>query len=275
MNITKEQVDKAIEEIKKEIKGFPISEKNLVKFTNSKIDQDFKSYIDGVGGYYHKFIPMVMEKLGLKNILELGNREGVSTLCIFDHLHDDMKLTTVDIIEDLRYCPPAFFSDKKVRIVTGDVIDLNIYQTELPKNVDFIFLDTIHYDFQATDEFEVYQHFLSDTALVAIDDTHVNDKGNFFDRITYPKWDLTELCHGSGWGLFLYQRRDDSTEEERLLKAYKASSKIWKRKYNELETIVGNSNKKKISKILRRILKKNPIIHKTLIKLNNKTLKIK
>ncbi len=79
-------------------------------------------------------------------------------------------------MNDLRYFPDNLNDEKKgIFAVFGDVFNLNIYK-EIPLDIDILFSDTIHYNEQIRDEFEIYQYLLSDIALVAIDDIHVNDK---------------------------------------------------------------------------------------------------
>ncbi len=246
--LTKTTVDQALHEIEKEVRHSTISKKALVKFTDSKEDKRFFSYFNGSEDHYHKALPLIINKLHLKNILELGSREGISTLCMWDKLPTDSILTTIDIIRDQRYCPDEMFTDKQVKFIFGDVCDLSIFNGDIPYDIDFLFTDTIHYNFQVTDEFEMYQYLLADKALVAIDDIYVNDKSEFFKKAPYTKWDLTELYHRSGWGLFLYERKESLTKEERILKAYQASASIWRRKCEEHEAT------------LERIHNRNPIV---------------
>jgi len=121
------------------------------------------------------------------------------------------------------------FHDPKVKFLFGDVCSKDIVD-QIPRNIDFLFSDTIHFDFQIRDEFEIYQHLLSDKALVAIDDIKLNDKGVFFEELKSEKWDLTNLCHESGWGLFLFERKKPQKEKDLLISLVK----VWERKYNQI-----------------------------------------
>lgn len=264
-----EQIEKIIGEIRTELSTFNIHEKNLTNFDLDKpLDKAFLSYVNGVGGSYVKFLALLTKKLQFKNIVELGNREAISTLAIYDQLPENSKLTTIDILEDARYCPKEMFTDPRVKFITGDVCDISVLK-QLPADIDFLFSDTIHFDFQIRDEFAIYQHLLADTALVAIDDIHTNDKGIFWDEVTYEKWDLSELCHYNGWGLFLFERKVLVSKEERWLKAVTAATEIWQRKYNELNKEktqrIENSVKNKVKKIVKR----NPFFYSLLVKIHN------
>ena len=254
--LTKTTVDQALSQIEKEVKNSSISKRALVKFTDSKEDKRFYGYFNGSEDYYHKALPLLINKLHLKNIFELGSREGISTLCMWDKLPSDATLTTIDIVKDQRYCPDEMFSDKQVKFIFGDVCDLSIFKENIPLDIDFLFSDTIHYNFQITDEFEIYQHLLADTALVAIDDIYVNDKHKFFEKVPYTKWDLTKLYHRSGWGLFLFERKQSLSKEDRILEAYKASAYIWKRKHDEKEKYIEKIHNKNPIVILKNLIKK-------------------
>ncbi len=231
--MTKDLLGKTIKEISGEVKTFNFKKHYLDGFGKDKKSLEDLSYLNGRGGYYCKFLSLLVSKLNLKNVVELGSREGLSTLSIYAGLGQNSKFVTVDLIRDQRYLPQAIRHDERIRLVYGDVCDLDIYNGDIPLDIDLLFSDTIHYHYQIADEFAIYQNFLSDKAIVAIDDIRLNDKGKFFDELAYHKWDLSELCHVSGWGLFLFERKDSLTEQERLFNAYKESVRIWRRKYQE------------------------------------------
>jgi len=274
--MNKEQIDKIIEEIKNELTTFNIAQKNLEKFGRvDHLDDTYLSYLNGVGGNYVKFLALLTKKLQFKTIVELGNREGLSTLAMYDQLPTSSSLTTIDIIEDVRYCPAQMHTDPRVKFLLGDVCSLGILK-QVPDQIDLLFSDTIHYDFQVRDEFSIYRHLLNDVALVAVDDIHTNDKGKFWDELQYEKWDLTELCHqGGGWGLFLYKRKVELPKEIRWQNAIEASVKVWERKYQETLTLYDNSPVKSFTRELKGFIKKIPFVYRLFCKLNNKFVFIK
>lgn len=267
--MTKESITELIAEIERELPAFSIKKESLEKFgTVDHMDDEFLSYVNGVGGSYVKFLALLTKKLELKNIVELGNREGLSTLAIYDQLPSESSFTSIDIIEDVRYCPESMFSDPRVHFIIGDVCDVSVLK-KVPFDIDLLFSDTIHFNFQIRDEFAIYQHLLADNALVAIDDIHTNDKGKFWDDVIYDKWDLTELCHGSGWGLFLFKRKEPISKEERWLKAVTTAAAIWQRKYYELYQTEEERKNNSLKSKAKRILKKNASVYSLLIKINN------
>ena len=140
---------------------------------------------------------------------------------------------SIDIVKDLRYCPEHMFNDPSMHFLFGDVCSYKIIN-QLPQQIDFLFTDTMHFYFQLRDEWDVYQHLLSDTALVAIDDINIHDKRKLFDEVNYTKWDLTELCHANGWGLFLFQRKNPVDTLMQKSAVNEALIHIWERKYESL-----------------------------------------
>lgn len=208
-----------------------IDKKNLAKFKDTKEDQVFLSYLNDDKQAYMTFLHYLVMRLKPQNIVELGNREGVSTVAIYDAASKTgSEFYSADIELDQRYCPEHMFSDPKMHFLFGDVLNIDIIK-KMPKNIDLLFSDTIHFDFQVRDEWEIYEHLLADQALVAIDDININDKRKLFDEVPYLKWDLTEVCHLSGWGLFLYERKGVRKSSEELAET---TARLWERKYNTL-----------------------------------------
>ena len=234
VGLTRTMVDAAIGKIAAHLPAFRVPEQLLVRFSNSGTDRMYRDYLTSNESGYLRFLPMLIQQLELKSIVELGNREGMSTLCLFSTLAADGRLVTVDIVRDQRFCPEHMFSDSRVRFVQGDVADLAIYGNEVPIEIELLFSDTIHFDRQLRDELAIYGPLLADRALVAIDDINLNDKRKWFDEVPYPKWDLTTLCHGSGFGLTLFERKEPISKEVRLAQAYAASAQVWKRRHDEV-----------------------------------------
>jgi predicted O-methyltransferase YrrM len=267
--MTQQHIDQVIDDIKKELPNFSIQEKNLRRFdTTNPADIDGLNYVNGDGGSYIKFLALLTQKMRFKNIVELGNREGYSTLAIFDQLSTDARFTTIDIEKNVRCCPLEMFDDPRVSFIWGDVCSLEILK-RVPIDIDFLFCDTLHYYSQIRDEVQLYQYLLADQAIVAIDDIYVNDMEKFWNEISYPKWDLTELCHTSGWGLFLFTRKEQSSKEERLASMAEHASLVWERKYAALHDTYEKDQERKVSKRIKRVLKKYPALYRQLVQLKN------
>ena len=246
MELTKDTVQKIINDFTLVKDTLSLDKKYLEKFdVTNKEHLACLSYTKGVGGYYIPFLKYLVEQLKLKNIVELGNQTGMSTVALYSAIKENKEshLYTVDIEKDQRFCPDIMFSDPQVDFIFGDVCSQTTL-SKLPRNIDLLFTDTLHYDYQLRDEWDIYQHILSDTALVAIDDIRSNDKGILFDTLPYAKWDLTELCHESGWGLFLYQRKEKKTKEKQEQLITNATLAVWERKFNRVQ---GELTKKELT----------------------------
>jgi predicted O-methyltransferase YrrM len=251
MHLDKEKVDNLINEFSLLSSKNLIDKKNLSKFNlTKKEDQMYLSFIQSSDQYYINFLNFLITKTKPVNIVELGSREGLSTLSMYDAAKKiGASFYSIDIEKDQRYCPQHMFSDKQMHFLFGDVCSLSIIK-QLPKNIDILFTDTLHFDFQLRDEWEIYQHLLSDIAIIAIDDINVNDKRKLFDEVPFSKWDLTELCHANGWGLFLFERKVQQTEEEQEHELLKSVISVWERKY---ETLFKRLESVENNQILRRI----------------------
>lgn len=211
------------------------------------------------GGYLH-WLTLLTKYSNAKTIVELGNRYGSSTIAIFHGLKKNQKFLTVDMEKDQRYVPEKIFKDPRVKFVFGDCLNLDSYLksgTKIPVDIDILFTDTVHFYEQVSAEFAVYEPLLSDEALVVIDDIHLNDKGKFFSSAPYEKYDLTGICHISGFGAIHYKRPPEErkrTAQERIQLALIRSAQIWEKRFTKL-----NNNPQKLSQRINQIRKENLI----------------
>ncbi len=231
--LEKQEVQELLQKIRGEIEG----KRYQVPLNLLRLAQDDKlvmSYIvQGQGGFYYQFLPLFVRYFKPQNILELGNAYGISTVMMYSELPPQAKLTTVDIDKDQRYVPEEVFKDTRVRFVWGDALDLNIYQGDIPHDIDFLFTDTVHFYQQVKDEYDVYEPLLKDGAFILIDDIYIKDKAKLFRELPFEKWDLTSWCHGNGFGLLRYKK--EKVYENPILAAALASSRIGHRKFYALK----------------------------------------
>lgn len=210
---------KKVEQIEKLARNTYISE----DFYAPTISDEFLSYLHGrKGGIYPRWLAAAIKILEPRIIVELGNREGLSTAAILNGLtNHNQQFYSIDIIEDLRYVSEKAKTDNRLKWVIGDCRDLSIFSHEykIPSKVNFLFLDTIHTFEQVSSEFYVWEPLLANNCLVAIDDINLNDKGRFFDMLPYEKYNLTDLCHVSGFGIFFYHRTRPIPVEEAILRS--------------------------------------------------------
>jgi predicted O-methyltransferase YrrM len=205
----------------------------LVKFDESKsLDREVRGHLvdGGVAERYYQWLTLLARQSGARTIVELGNRHGTSTVALYHGLQPDQTLYTIDVVKDQRYVPDVVFKDPRVRFVWGDALDLTAYELagfQTPFDIDILWTDTIHFYKQLKAEYRIYEPLLADEALIVIDDIHLNDKGRFFQESSFEKFDLTALCHSSGFGALHYIRPAEQrgrSKEERLLEALKRSA---------------------------------------------------
>lgn len=138
-------------------------------------------------------------------IVELGSREAISDIAIQSALKPTQTFYSIDIVYDYRCVNKSLIGDN-FKIIIGDCLDQNTIN-QIPNQIDLIFFDTIHTYDQVKAEFELYKDKLSDGCIVLIDDIKLNDKGRFFDEITYEKYGISDLCHSvSGFGAFVFKK---------------------------------------------------------------------
>ena len=186
-------------------------------------------------GYYallHNIVSGLPKDAG---ICELGNRRGLSTICILDAMELSHRFITVDTVQDLRMLPIEKANElTRVGIfmpLIGDCLEYeNVSAVErfLDRPIDLLFCDTIHTYEQVSREFTAYESLLADEAIILVDDirdwgehlkpspgelTHPDQrtKYRFFEEWGGVKYDITELCHNpTGFAAFLYERNNEN-----------------------------------------------------------------
>jgi predicted O-methyltransferase YrrM len=242
----------------------------LSKFTEDDFAQLNLSYIyggKGSGSGYLQWLTLLVEHSKAKTIVELGNRYGVSSNTIYSGLKSNQKFYSLDTDIDQRYVPDFVKNDDRVDFITGNCLDLNIYENskfDIPFNIDILWTDTLHSLEQLSNEMSVYEPLLSNEALIVIDDINLNDKREFFDKSPYEKFDLTSVCHDTGFGVIDFKRNEKDrqlSDEDRLSLALKNSRNIIKKqKRKELLEKFEPSNivfriRSKLGRIKRTIVK--------------------
>ena len=241
-------------------KGIKYPDELLVKHDcASPFDMENLGYltggIDNNNGYF-PWLTLLAAHSDSKTIVELGNRYGSSTIALYHGLKPDQILFTVDIIKDQRYIPDVIFKDERVKFIFGDALDLSCYRSskaQIPFDIDILWTDTVHTEAQVSAEFYVYEPLLADEALIVIDDININDKRRFFDLADFEKYDLTHICHGSGFGAIRYVRKDSErhmSKDERIMESLFRASQILSKRYWDIYSEVSIPFKKQlISKV--------------------------
>ena len=164
---------------------------------------------DGNHGYFSLLHNLTSNIEGI--IVELGNREGLGILSIYDALSENSELYTLDIVDDVRFINDKIKSDSRVKILNDfDALDSDrVSKTFEKKSISMIFLDTIHTYEQVLAEFILWEPYMRDDCVMLIDDIRPSMEGRTKWRFhtelghTY-KYDVTEWAHNdTGFGVYL------------------------------------------------------------------------
>ena len=164
---------------------------------------------DGNHGYFSLLHNLTSNIEG--TIVELGNREGLGILSIYDALSENSELYTLDIVDDVRFINDKIKSDSRVHILNDfNSLDSDrIEKTFEKKSISMIFLDTIHTYEQVLDEFKLWEPYMKDDCVMLIDDIRDympgRTKWRFHTELEYTyKYDVTEWAHNdTGFGVYL------------------------------------------------------------------------
>ena len=164
---------------------------------------------DGNHGYFSLLHNLTSNIEGI--IVELGNREGLGILSIYDALSENSELYTLDIVDDVRFINDKIKSDPRVKILNDfDALDSSrVEKTFEKKSISMIFLDTIHTYEQVLAEFKLWEPYMKDDCVMLIDDIRPSMAGRtkwrFHTEVDYTyKYDVTEWAHNdTGFGVYL------------------------------------------------------------------------
>ena len=164
---------------------------------------------DGNHGYFSLLHNLTSNIEG--TIVELGNREGLGILSIYDALGENSELYTLDIVDDVRFINDKIKSDSRVHILNDfNSLDADrIEKTFEKKSISMIFLDTIHTYEQVVEEFKLWEPYMKDDCVILVDDicdyVPGNTKWKFHkEYIVSHKYDVTKWAHNpTGFGVYL------------------------------------------------------------------------
>lgn len=185
-------------------KDYALSCKNL-----ELVSAEFKSYLNNSAGLYYCFLFELTKLVEPELVVELGNREGMSTVVLASGLGSDSQMTTVDVKQNLRFVPERIKKDSRIKFLFGDDLSPAITNNFQENSIDILFIDTLHTSEHLEKELELYTPFLKDEALILLDDITMNFKGgnlrDAWQKIKHEKINKPEL-HNSGFGIVFYSR---------------------------------------------------------------------
>jgi predicted O-methyltransferase YrrM len=169
---------------------------------------EFEAMRSNNGCNYYFYLRNLVSQLRPRNVLELGTSIGRSGLFMMLALPPESKFTTIEMGSWMRGDLAPFFDDNRLRIVYGSDVDNAVYSPLELKDVDLLFIDTVHEIEHVKKEWSIYSKVLSPGALVVMDDIHLNDgMSTFWDSIPYEKMDVGLDVHLSGFGMFRFNEQ--------------------------------------------------------------------
>lgn len=204
-----------LENIIKETSNYP-----YIKWNNESIlhlienDSVYNVFIfnkDGNHGYFSLLHNLTSNLSDDAIIVELGNREGLGVLSIYDAMKVNQTFYTLDIIDDLRFVNQKIKNDKRIRIMNDfNSLDSERVSKEFDKkSISMIFMDTLHTYEQISQEYLVWEPYLKDDCVILIDDIRPSmigrTKWKFHKNININyKYDVTDWAHNdTGFGVYL------------------------------------------------------------------------
>lgn len=172
------------------------------------MDEGFKSFMHGAPEHrYYWWLALAVRFFQPESILELGTAVGASSIMMWSELPRDSSLISADIMTNARFVPDVIREDTRAKYMTADANDWHLYQhfrDVEKKSFDFLFLDTDHVAKDLRNQLDLVSKVLRPGALVVLDDIHMNDMADAWDEIPGPKLDITQDCHPSGFGVFVW-----------------------------------------------------------------------
>jgi len=165
------------------------------------------AWADIVQGHalYYKYLPLVVNLIKPKQVIELGSAAGTSALMMYSHLPEGSKLYACSIPEpegEFRFVAEDY---PNLILIRGDDLDLSVWGDLDLSKTDLWFWDTDHNYEQISAEYKLYKPFLKKDCLVFIDDIDLNEgMRKFWSELDHPKLSLPNWHSyiGTGFGVF-------------------------------------------------------------------------
>ena len=166
---------------------------------------------DGNHGYFSLLHNLTSNLDDDAIIVELGNREGLGILSVYDALKENQTFYTLDIVDDVRFINSKIKTDPRVHILNDfDALDYGrASNTFEEKSISMIFMDTVHTYEQLTMEYKIWGPYLKDDCVILVDDIRPSmygrTKWKWHTEVDIAnKYDLTEWAHNdTGFGVYL------------------------------------------------------------------------
>lgn len=154
---------------------------------------------------YYQFLPVLIEYLKPKQVVELGGAMGAAVLMMLSTLPGESKLYSITLPENglefsfIKKTHPNFVP------IVGDDLTLKSWPKGLDlAQTDLWFFDSLHTYEQLHAEIELYKQFFKKGAVILVDDIKLSE-GMFRAWTEFPgdKFDATPYLHYSGYGIIV------------------------------------------------------------------------
>lgn len=183
-------------------------------YSKKKFHEDYLHDSPKESGKYFHFLKEAVKHSDVNIVFELGNREGMSTIAIWDSLRSNQELYTFDTVIDLRFVPEHVRDSSVFNFVHKDCLDEGkIIEILGERKIDILFSDTIHTFDQIQKEWNLYKNYLSDESMIFIDDIGLKDKNLITKEICESSdfdvdfFDSGKVLHSSGFGVYSLARK--------------------------------------------------------------------
>lgn len=154
------------------------------------------------GNRYYQWSPALMKVLKPKQVIELGGAMGVWDLMVLNGQYQDFELYSITLAEhglEFAYVVDKY---KNFHPIVGDDLDLNNWPKDLDlAKTDLWFIDSEHTAKQLQAELDLYTPFFKKGAVLLFDDIRHPELWPIWNKLPYDKYECTNPCHYSGFGL--------------------------------------------------------------------------
>lgn len=159
--------------------------------------------VEGSEAGYYRLLPVLIDYLNSKQVVELGGAMGAASLMILSALPKDSRLYSITLEEGGQEF--SFVKENYPNFVpiVGDDLILTNWPKELDLNkTDLWFFDSLHTYDQLHSELELYKPFFKKGAIILVDDIHMSEE-MFRAWTEFPgdKFDASVYLHHSGYGI--------------------------------------------------------------------------
>jgi len=158
------------------------------------------------GCAYYQWLPGLVDEIKPSQIVELGGAMGVASIMMLNANWHDFKLYSITLAEhglEFSYIKENYPNLIKV---VGDDLNLDNWPKDLDlSKTDIWFLDSEHTEKQLRAELKLYTPFFKKGAIIIFDDIRMPELFGVWEELSYPKIELTDPLHYSGYGLAIYE----------------------------------------------------------------------